>query len=345
MVFSPRVSLNELANLSQRLATMLEAGVDMRTIWDREAERPTGAARRQYHAIRNAVHAGTSLAEAVEECGAFFPLVFREMVAVGEKTGHLSEVFAQLAEHYRQAISMRRAFLAAIAWPMIQLTAAAVIIGLLIWAMGIVSAMTGTEVDVLGFGLVGAPGLLVYFAFLGLCVGALWLLIAAARRGVLWAQPIQRVVLRLPGLGPALETLALARVAWVMHLTMKAGMEVRRALEISLRASRNARYLDQIDSIDRDITAGNSIYEAFSATGAFPVEFLDTIRVGEQSGRIVESMQILSRQYDERARYAMATITTIAGFLVWALVALLIILLIFRLAAFYIGAIHGATEL
>ena len=344
MAFFSRISLNELANLSQRLSTMLEAGVDMRTVWDREAERPTGAARRHYRFVRDGVHAGMSLSEAIEECGAFFPRVFREMVAVGENTGHLSEVFAQLAEHYRQAISMRRAFLVAITWPMIQLTAAAAIVGLLIWLLGLIQSITGMEIDILGFGLIGTPGLVVYLVFLGLCVAALWLVIAAARRGVFWVQPIQRVVLRVPGLGSALETLALARIAWVMHLTMKAGMEVRQALEISLRASRNAHHLDQIGPVTREIAAGNSIYEAFSATGAFPVEFLDTIRVGEESGRLVESMQLLSRQYDERARHAMATITTIAGFAIWALVALLIIFLIFRLAGFYIGVIQGAME-
>jgi hypothetical protein len=75
---------------------------------------------------------------------------------------------------------------------------------------------------------------------------------------------------------------------------------------------------------------GREIYEALSDTGVFPREFLDTLEVGERAGRLPESMAILSRQYQEQARRSMATLTVLAGFGVWAMVAALIILMIFR---------------
>ena len=51
---------------------------------------------------------------------------------------------------------------------------------------------------------------------------------------MMWVRPLQRAVMGVPVLGPALQTLALARIAWSMHLTMNAGMEVRKALRLSL---------------------------------------------------------------------------------------------------------------
>ena len=129
-----------------------------------------------------------------------------------------------------------------------------------------------------------------------------------------------------------------------MHLTMNAGMDLRKALRLSLRNTGSVRYTDAADKIDATIAAGNSIYEAFYEAGCFPPDFLDSVEVGEHSGRLVESMAHLSRQYQEQARAALATLTMVAGIAVWGLVAILIICLIFRLAFFYIGVINGADE-
>jgi type II secretory pathway component PulF len=139
-----------------------------------------------------------------------------------------------------------------------------------------------------------------------------------------------------------LQTLALARLAWSMHLTMDAGMELRRGLRLSLRSTHSAWYTDQIERIDAGIAGGNSIYEVFCEAACFPPDFLDALQVGEHSGKLAESMALLSRQYQEQARAALATLTMLAGFAVWAAVALLIIALIFRLFMFYLGVINEA---
>jgi len=137
---------------------------------------------------------------------------------------------------------------------------------------------------------------------------------------------------------------SLARLAGSMFLTMNAGMELRRSLRLSLRSTGCTRYMDQIGQIDREIAGGNSIFESFYAAGCFPPDFLDALQVGEHSGKLVESMARLSRQYQDQARASLATLTTLAGFAVWALVALLIVVLIFRIFSFYLGAIRSAMH-
>jgi type II secretory pathway component PulF len=159
---------------------------------------------------------------------------------------------------------------------------------------------------------------------------------------LVWTQPIQRAVLRLPFLGSVVETVCLARLAWTLHLTFNAGMDVRRALRISLESARNARYTDQIPEMESSIRRGTSLFETFAAAGDYPPEFLDTLRVGEQTGKVVESMEHLSRQYRDRAAVALGTLTMLAGFAVWAMVAVVIIILIFRIFSFYLGTIQDA---
>lgn len=122
-----------------------------------------------------------------------------------------------------------------------------------------------------------------------------------------------------------------------MHLTFDAGVPLRRALRLSLESTRNAHFVDQTDAIDRSVAAGNSLHETFVDTGAFPVDFLDSLHAAEESGKLVESMGRLSRQYQEQAEAALQILVTIAGFLVWAIIAVIIICFIFSIFSGYVG--------
>jgi type IV pilus assembly protein PilC len=345
MLFSPRMKIKHLASLCRRSGTALAAGIDVRTVWAREAGQTTGrAARERLRTVSEALHRGESMADALAATGEFFPLLFRELVEAGEQSGHLSEVFARLADHYEGQLQFRRIFLGTIAWPLIELSLAVVIIGCLIVALGVIERITGSRVDPLGWGLVGTPGLVKYVVFLGTLGVFFFFVLQAVRRGLVWTRPIQRTVLRLPVLGKALQTVALARLAWVMHLTLNTEMDVRRALRLSLRSTRNARYTDQIKLIEAEVSAGNSIHEALLATGCFPADFLDAVAVGEQSGKLVESMARLSQLYQDQARSALAALSVLAGFAVYAAIALVIIALIFQLAGFVFGVYNDVLH-
>ena len=112
--------------------------------------------------------------------------------------------------HYEAQLKRRRIFLAAITWPAIQLAAALFIVGSVIWILGMIG---DRKTDILGFGLVGNRGLALYVAFVCGAGVAVLLLIRALERGMMWIRPVERAVLKLPAVGPALETLALSRLA------------------------------------------------------------------------------------------------------------------------------------
>lgn len=343
MLLSPRIGLKPLAVLSRRLSIGLGAGVDSRRVFAREAEGSAGLYRKPFVQISEAINQGSSLKDALTKTGNYFPQLFREMVAVGEQTGQLPEVFRQLAEHYDHQLTLRRAFVAAITWPIIQLLMAICVIGLLIWIMGMIGDPKHPT-DLLGFGLIGTPGLIKYLLYIAGAMAILAVLYISIRRGVLWAQPIQRIILRLPKIGRCLQTLALSRLAWALHLTLESGMDLKPALRLAIDSTHNVRFTSQNENIWQAIRGGKEIHEALAATGEFPRDFLDAVEVGEDSGRLVESMRTLSKQYQEEARAAMAMLTVIGGFLVWCMVAGLIIMLIFRLAGFYIGTINDAVN-
>src|SRR5262249_38423332 len=153
-------------------------------------------------------------------------------------------------------------------------------------------------------------------------------------------RPVERLIFKIPVLGNSLETLALARLAWSMQLTLNTGMDLLQALPLSIKSMRYALYTDHAEEVVQGVRKGIPIHEALEATEVFPRDFVDSLEVGEQSGRLPESLEILSKQYQEQAQRALAALTVVAGFAVWALVAALIIMVVVRLMMFYVGVIN-----
>ncbi len=340
---SPRISTKHLAGLCRRVGMSLEAGIDVRKIWDREARQAPGRrARACLSSVSEAIQQGESLRAALAEAGGFFPPLFREIVEVGDQSGRLGETFAQLADHYEGQLQIRRTFLAALTWPLIELAFTLAVIAVLIWLPSTIAKARGMELDLLGLGLTGNRGLAIYLAFLAAVAGLFFYFLQACRRGLLWTRPVQRLFWRIPGLSGPLRTLSLARLAWSLNLTFNTGMDVRQALRMSLRSTHNARITDHIEAIERAVVAGDSLFEAFQETGAFPPEFLQTLNVGEESGKLVEAMGRLSVQYRSQAEAALKVSSTAGAFAVWAVIALVMVAVIFRVFSSYIGMIQGA---
>ena len=107
--------------------------------------------------------------------------------------------------------------------------------------------------------------------------------------------------MRLPGIGSSLEKIALSRLAWALHLTLNVEMDLRRVVPLVLRATGNDHYIRHTDQIVADVAAGHPLHVAFARSGAFPATFIDALAVAEESGQTVESMDRLSKRYEEEA--------------------------------------------
>ncbi|MEX0937612.1 MAG: type II secretion system F family protein [Pirellulales bacterium] len=344
MIFTQRISQGELTRLCRRLAVATDAGLDTRRVWAREAESASPRMRPAMRDISQAVAEGHSISDALDRHAGQFPQLFRDLVEVGEVSGGMQEIYRQLADHYEFRLRMRRLFLGAIAWPAIQLIAAILIVGFLIWVMGIIGQRPGGEgIDPLGWGLVGNSGLLIYALLVtGLFVAGA-LAVRAVSRGMLWTRPLQNLAMRLPAVGGALRIMAEAHVARMLHLLMNVDLDVRKVVATALRSTRNDYYARHADQVIEDLNSGSMIHEAFRRTGAFRQEFVDALEVAETGGRIVESLGNLAASYEDQTRTATKVFAVVAGFAVWAMVAGILVLLIFRLALFYIGTIESLT--
>jgi type II secretory pathway component PulF len=334
-----RIGTRQLAAMCNRVGTSLQAGVDVRRVWDQEAMRGNAQYRRHATEVSRLVSKGLDMAEALRSCNGYFPRLTCEMVAVGEETGQVEAVFLKLAAHYDHLLRLRRTFLAGIAWPMIQLVAGIIILGLLILILGLISK---TSPGV--FGLAGPSGLMTYCLIVGLATGAIVLATLAVTRGWLGTWPYE-VLVRIPGVGTSIRTMALARLAWTLSMALNAGVEARRAMGLALDSTQIPFYTRHKDSADAVILRGGEFHEALRKTGAFPEEFLDEVENAEVAGTQTESLSRLAEQYRERAEASSKVLAVLAGFAVWGIIAVVFVFVIVNMVYnLYIRPINEALE-
>lgn len=344
-MFAARIPLSQLPPLCRSLGTMLDSGVPMLSALKTVEEQSQGYTQTALHEIALDIRSGSDLTEAFQKHGSYFPELVVDMVTVAEHTGALPEVLKSLADHYENLIRMRRMLLSAIAWPVFQLVAAILVIAGLILIIGWINeARPETGFDPLGFGLSGELGAMVW---LGYCFGTLAAVFFVYKflvRGFQQAHALHSLLLTIPVVGHCLRSFAIARFSWAYALTQQSGMDVKSSLAASLKATNNAAFYDAAPRIYAAVAAGEDFADALNHVQLFPRQFIEMVRVGEQSGTVPETLERLSPQFEEDARRSLQALTVTFGWVIWSLVAIMIIFLIFRLAMFYVGMINQAAS-
>lgn len=338
------ISTRRLIQLCQRVATGTRAGIEARKLWTSEASHGSATHRRHMEQVSRQVLSGGTVAEGLRQGEGYFPSLLVQMVAIGEQTGKLDEVLFRLAEYYEHRLAMRRMLLLGIAWPVFQLSLAVVIIGILIWAFGFAAELSGGEpFDVLGIGLVGTSGMVIYFTIVAALLSTATVGLLAVSRGALGPKPILWAM-QLPLIGRCLESFALARLTWTLGTALDSGMDARRSAELAIDAAQNQYYASHREAVGRTIAQGEEFHEAFRRTYAFPEDFLQSLEMAEMAGATTEALLRLTREYEERARNAMRLLTVVTTAAVFVLVGCILIVLIFRLFGLYMGTIHEALD-
>jgi type II secretory pathway component PulF len=342
MLLSSELPLPSLIQFCRALRHSLGAGLGIVTVFRQQSERGDFRIRPVAGRIGEELEKGESLESALKQERGHFPAMFVSMTIVGEQSGNLPEILAELEKYFALQLKLRREFRQQIAWPVIQFVLAGLVIPTMIVFLSILS-QGGKPFDPLGFGLTGGGGAITFMFFF---YGTPILMIAAyvlLTRNLNRAARVHALLLRLWVIGPCLRALALMRFCLALRLTMETGMSIKRALRLSLNATGNAAFEAQADIVEDAIRGGEELSLALSRAGVFPPEFLDILANAEESGRLVEVMDNQAKFYEEEASLKMKILSRAAAWGVYALIAATIIFMIFRIAMSIYGP-GGAVD-
>lgn len=339
------MTLNSAAQLTHRLGVGLRAGADLIKLLQSEAARGSGSQRQALQGLIDSVGRGEQLSDAMQREQPFFPTLMIAMTRVGEESGKLERSLLSLSAHYQHQRAVRRALITSIAWPALQLFAAILVVSLLIYLLGMLTPAGGGQMaDVLGFGLRGANGVLWFWLYVAIVLGTVAAAVAAFTRNLAGIQNIVPLIYLLPKLGPAIQTITIERFCTTMALSLEAGLDPIRSIQLGLDSTDSEYYRAAADEAEAAIRGGSTLAGALAATHVFPAEFVDRVDIAELSGTDAESMEHLAAEYGERAKTAVKLLAGTATVLVRTAVIVFLVYLIYRIGSTYIGALNDATQ-
>lgn len=347
-MFQSRASLATLSTFCRSMSMLLNSGLPLVKAFDLAAEKSINPGlRRVLEAATRDIRNGSDVYTAFHNRGEYFPDLFLDMVHVGEQSGAVPEVLRALAVHYENMLRLRRSFIGAITFPILQLVAAIFIVAILIYVLGIVGSITGQRgqpVDMLGWGLIGAEGAVTW---LFLSFGSMALIYVGylmLSRSYQQQRYLDATLLAIPVVGACLRSFAIARFSWCFALTQQTGMPIARSLDASLRATGNGAFQAASPVVCSLVNSGESLSIALAEPRVFPEDYVRIVEVAETSGTVPETLERLSPEFEDQARRSLKIMADALGWVVWAIVAVLIIFVIFSIFSKYVGLINDAAR-
>jgi general secretion pathway protein F len=256
-------------------------------------------------AVIGQIEQGQPLSVALRQQPQAFDELICAIVAANEKTGQLSVALAQHARYLAWVDALRSRLVAALVYPLMLLgVGGAVILFLLLYVLPRFSGiLEQTSAD-----LPWASRVLIEFgntagAHPGLVIGVL----AAAALGVyaLLRQPAvrqraQAALWTLPGLGPRLRVLALARLYRSLAMLLASGVPALAALKIVVDVVA-APWRPAVQAAAQQIERGERLSAAFDAQDLATPVARRMLRVGERSGEVATMLERAAAFHDEEA--------------------------------------------
>jgi len=314
--FNQKVSLSDLEFLTSELSLLLESGVRIDRgidIIKRTKAKPVLA--KLLTDISNGIKRGQSLSQAFREHDDVFDNLYCNLIELGEASGNLSEIFADLAKDLKFKRELQRKIISSLAYPsvifFVCILSVFFIFNFIIPKMSSMfndvaelpwytSAMLSTSEWMINY-----QGFLV----LGIILGIIGL-IKASQQPV-FVQWWQNTSLKLPIIGHAVKTVERIRFNSGLAMMVKAGVPIDKALGLSAGNIKNQGLRREMEIAKKKVKAGSALTPTLKQTSLYPDFYISLLEVGEESGnleRVFDEIANRSRQEFESWTERMTTL-------------------------------------
>jgi len=291
-----------LAIATRQLATLLGAGLTVEQTLNALIEQAeTDAQRQLFAAVRSDVLAGQSLARSLGNQSRVFPELYRTLVDAGERSGKLPEVLLRLADYTEDRDALRGKVALAFIYPaLITVVAIVIVAALLTYVVPqVVSVFQNTNQTL--------PLLTTMMIFLSDALRGYWhvllglLLVVAIGVHLALRVPAirsrwQRILLRLPLVGPLNRGLNTARLASTLAILVGSKVPLLSSLRAGGGVVTNGPMREALEAAAQRVQEGASLSRALGASKLFPPLMVHMIASGEASGRLAEMLERTSMQ-------------------------------------------------
>lgn len=247
---------------------------------------------------------GHFLSASLERHKNIFGEFFINLIRVGESSGTLSENLKYLYEELKKKEELRKKVKGAMAYPVVIFFATVGITSIMIFVIfpKILPVLTSINVELpLATRIfIGISEFLIKYGYfvglglVGLIIGC-WLLLKIPSIKFKW----HFLLISLPGVGDMVRSVNIISFARTVGLLLRAGIKIVEALEITANTLGNLVYKKEIMKVAEGVRKGDPMSKYFSENKKlFPPIFSQMVLVGENTGKLDESILFLSDFYE-----------------------------------------------
>jgi general secretion pathway protein F/type IV pilus assembly protein PilC len=303
-----RVASKHLAIVYAQLGDLLKSGVPLLRsleILEQQSSRPTLTAVLQD--VRQQVAEGSRLADAMRHHPNAFNELALSMVRAGEEGGFLEDALQRIALFTEHQEDLKGRVVGAMAYPAFLMSACILIVTLMMIFLVPQFAPIFERMQEQG-GLPLPTVMLLAISDFIKSYG-IWALIGLAG-GVYWLikyfqtdtgrMAIDKVRLKVKGLGPIVRNLAISRFCRILGTLLKNGVPILQSLRIAKDATGNKVLSEAIGVAAENISAGKSLARPLAASGHFPREVVEMITVGEEANNLEQVLLNIADNIEKR---------------------------------------------
>lgn len=261
------------------------------------------------------VQDGKTFSQAIEKYPKVFSKIYISLIRAAESSGFLDKILLRLADNLEKDQKLKATIKSALLYPIIIVTLMALVMGVMM--IFVIPQLTGlyqnlniplplpTQI------IVGISNFTI--AFWPLVLGIVGVSIFGYRK---WSKTDSGelihddVVLKLPVFGPLIEKSVLTEVARTLGLLIGAGTLVVQALEETADVAGNRVYKTAILDISKRVEKGISIGDSMAVYPIFPPILVQMVKIGEQTGKLDDSLMRVSEYFEREVEGAVKTLTT-----------------------------------
>ena len=311
-----KIKLDDFLLFNQQLAALLHAGLPvLQAIQMLSQHSPNPKLKAVLLDVEARIKNGVALSDAFAAQGDTFPRIYTASILAGERSGNLDEVLRRYVEYTKSIVALRRKIRGALTYPLILLTAAVILVGVL--TTFVIPRFTAIF-DNMGNKL---PPITIFVVSISTAIqtNIIWLLPAlidlvilllAWRRTENGRRTLDRWILKIPIVGELVRQMTTAQMTRSLATLLAGGITLVESFQIALSSVTNHELKRSTEPALVQIREGQAFTESLDRAGWVPKMAVDMIGVGERSGSLREMLDEVAGFYDAETEVKLGQLTT-----------------------------------
>ena len=342
-----KLKQNEVVLFTEELSDMLAAGLQLEpALRAMENRQELGGLKVVSSRVRQLVRDGNSFSAALRRVSPSFGSLYCNLAAAGEASGALDTILDRQAHYLKTLQELRGKVILALIYPCF-LVLAGIGVGIVFITQlipqltGLIENSAGGKIPLGAKLLMGASDFFTkWWIVIVLVIAAALILFKAWKDNEANRPTWDRMKLKLPLFGRVLEHRFYVQFLETMANLVGNGLPLLRALELTKEATPNLYLKAHLTEMLEWVGDGRSLSASLNRTNAFSPLLIDMVSVGEQTGKIDQSLRKAAIRFDKELNNSLQAIMA----LIMPAVLLVMAVLIGSMAYLMITAIFQTIE-